>query len=430
MSNALAISAVTATLQYYLTNTYTGATGFASSVVKVTCIAPDQVQNRLTTPDVENQVNLFLHQVTHNAAWRNVDLASLSADGTRRVANPPMALNLHYLLTVYGSEFWQAEALLGYALLMLHENSVITRKAVADALTAIKAGFFPANPLAAFMASTGVADQIEMIKIIPETLGREEMAWLWTALKADYRPTFPFQVSVLLMEPQLPTTTPLPVLRAVFAPQAMKTASISSLIYATNQTAALRGDSVLVVGQNLTGAARVSLTNSRYGKHLSLPVTVQPGGLAFTLPAVGPAYPAGLYDLTVQFLEPGGTFVAQSTNVLPLAVSPEIPTQFAVSAAVPASVNIRVTVTGITPPVSLGQEVTLALSALGAPQVSKTASAQVFPNQATKLDFIFDPGLPVATKLLARLQVDGVTSQVQVDLVPFPPIFKGPWVTL
>ena len=46
------------------------------------------------------------------------------------------------------------------------------------------------NPLWNALASTGLADQIEMIKLTPSTLGREEMAWVWTALKADYRPTY------------------------------------------------------------------------------------------------------------------------------------------------------------------------------------------------------------------------------------------------
>ena len=55
-----------------------------------------------------------------------------------------------------------------------------------------------------------------MIKITPATLGREEMAWLWTALKADYRPTFPFQVSVVLLQPQQNTSLALPVLRRHF----------------------------------------------------------------------------------------------------------------------------------------------------------------------------------------------------------------------
>ncbi|MFZ0745572.1 MAG: DUF4255 domain-containing protein, partial [Terracidiphilus sp.] len=219
MSNALAISGVTAILQYYLNKLYVSESAQFPSQVTVSCLAPDQVQKQLAgSQNVENQVNLFLHQVTHNASWRNVDLASMSADGTQRLKSPPLALNLHYLLTAYGSEFWQSEALLGYALMMLHEAPVLTRNDIANALTMLTNPPFPipvpypSNPLTKFIGFSGLADQIEMIKIVPETLGREEMAWLWTALKADYRTTFPFQVSVVLMQPDLQTSFALPVL--------------------------------------------------------------------------------------------------------------------------------------------------------------------------------------------------------------------------
>jgi hypothetical protein len=156
-----------------------------------------------------------MHQVMHNPAWRNVDLPSLGADGKTRLTSPPLALDLHYLLTVYATDFWQAEALLGYALMMLHENPVLVRSDISNALQALSTPPepYPGNPLTPFLGSSGLADQVEMIKITPETLGREEMAWLWTALKADYRPTYPFQVSVVLMQPQRQTTAALPVLR-------------------------------------------------------------------------------------------------------------------------------------------------------------------------------------------------------------------------
>src|SRR5208337_4788108 len=130
---------------------------------------------------------------------RNADLPSLGPDGKTKLKNPSLALDLHYLLTVYGSDNWQAEALLGCALLALHDNPVLARADIAAAFTAM---FHTPPPntghLAQFLLTSGLADQIEMIKITPSTLGREEMAWLWTALKADYRPTYPFQVTVVL----------------------------------------------------------------------------------------------------------------------------------------------------------------------------------------------------------------------------------------
>jgi hypothetical protein len=437
MSNALAISGVTAVLQYYLNDMYSTAQGF-SSTVNVSCLAPDQVTiGHHGAADVENQVNLFMHQVTHNAAWRNNDLAQMSSDGTRRLSNPPLALNLHYLLTAYGSDAWQAEALLGYAVMMLHEAPTLTRQDIRTAFQTLVGppAIYPLNPLTPLLNDIGLADQIEMIKITPETMGREEMAWLWTALKADYRPTFAFLVSVVLMQPTEPANQALPVLRRVFGAQPMLAAQISQIQLKPNQTAALPGDGVIVIGENLGGAAQVSISNQRYGIQMSPTVTPSPGGaVTFSLPleAVHHYYPAGVYDLAVQFVQasPGGPIVTQTSNVLPLAISPTLPTQTAVTAPVPKTDLTSVTVSGITPWVWPGQTVSLSLSTQASPYVSKSALAQPFPSRTDTLKFQFDPGLPTATPLLARLTVDGVTSQVDVQWTPFPPVFNGPWVTL
>ncbi len=73
---------------------------------------------------------MFLHQVTPNTAWRNVGLASLAPDGSTQLKNPPLALDLHYLLTAYAGADTEAEALLGYAVLMVHENPVLARNEI------------------------------------------------------------------------------------------------------------------------------------------------------------------------------------------------------------------------------------------------------------------------------------------------------------
>ena len=123
MSNALAISGVTAALQYYLGNVYSGLSTLFGGSVTVSSQAPDLVQNSIGDGStLQNQVNIFLHQVTYNSGWRNVGLPSVGADGKSQLRNPPLALDLHYLLTAYGSSDWQAEALLGYAVLMLDHN--------------------------------------------------------------------------------------------------------------------------------------------------------------------------------------------------------------------------------------------------------------------------------------------------------------------
>jgi hypothetical protein len=447
MSNALAISAVSAVLQYYLGVAYNNAIGVAQPV-SVTCVAPDQVD--LGTPgsgQTENQVNLFLHQVTHNAAWRNVNFPSLSANGGTRLGNPPLALNLHYLLTAYGSDDWQAEALLGYALMMLHESPTLTRGDITAVLTALSGTppaippMFPTNPACAFLSGTGIADQIELLKVVPETLNREEMAWLWTALKADYRPTFPFQVSVVLLDPAQPMGQTLPVLVRNFSAQPMATASLGAVQYYTPpnppQMAALPGGTVTLFGENLAGAAQALIANARYEVALTSPISGAMGSSAgVTLPAeAAQPYPAGVYEIALQFMDPTGSFVAQTTNALPFAVAPTIPPQAAGTAAVLHSTQIAVTVNGIAPAVQEGQTVQLSLSYIdpanpAQPYLNRTAQALPFSGSVSTLTFQIEPGLPTGKSLLAQIVVDGVSSQVDANWAATPPSFSGPWVTL
>ena len=443
MSNALGIAGVTAVLQYYLTNLYASPSvspNFPSGVT-VSCLAPDQVQSDIVTAgktDTEHQVNLFLHQVTYNAAWRNQDFASMSSDGTQRLSNPPLALNLHYLLTAYGSNYWQSEALLGYALMMLHESPMLTRQDIATAIQNLQ---HPHNALNDPIAFCGLADQVEMLKITPENLSKEEMAWLWTALKADYRVTFPFQVSVVLLQPTFGTSLALPVLQRVFGPAPtdgpvpMQTPLIASITTPSLQPGAQAGDTVIVAGVNLAGATHVVIGNARFG--VQPPIAIPSGNAvaesaSFTVPAAsGENYPAGAYELEVQFRDSTGNVALQVTNSLPFGIAPTLPSgppQHLPSTSTATATTVTLAI--FSPAVLEGQTVQLALSNLGTPLVSGLADAQPYTAPATSLDFLFEPPLPTGVNLLARLQVDGISSIIQANLTSFPPVFTGPLVTL
>jgi hypothetical protein len=445
MSNALAIAGVSAVLQHYLYNLYHQPSVSASfpSPVHVTCLAPDQVQQQLTTggATAENQVNLFLHLVTPNAAWRNVGYASLSSDGTTAIGNPPLALDLHYLLTAYGSEPWQAEALLGFALMMLHQAPVITRADIDAALVVRSGSSYPYSgyPLNSTLPLCGLGSQMEMIKITPESMSREEMAWLWTALKADYRPTFPFQVSVALLQPDISASYALPVLQVAFSAAPQPQAQILSIQTASGQPAAQPGDQVTLTGEFLTDANLVVLTHQKLGKQVQLtPLSTPPASatsLTFALPDHTTAnFPAGLYNLEVQWYDSVKKVATQSTNTIPFALAAWLPnTQTA--ATTPVGSQIQLKLSSFAPPIFPGQTVNLSLSNIPTPSqtlVCLSSDAQPLPddNPATTLTFLFDPGLPTATDLLARLVVDGVCSIVQIPAPPAPPAFTGPWVTL
>jgi hypothetical protein len=420
MSSALAIAGVSAVLQFYLSNLYTPVSSLFGGTVTVSAKAPDIVQEAFTAGSPENQVNLFLHQVTHNVGWRNQDLPSVDADGRRRLTNPPLALDLHYLLTAYGSEDWQAEALLGFALLMLHENPVLTRNDISTAIAKLPTND-PSNPLSTPLGAVGLADQIEMLKITPATLGREEMAWLWTALKADYRPTFPFQVSVVLIESQNPAVTALPVLVRDLVVQASMTSplpAISAILPAASQPAATLNTMVTVQGNHLTGATGVVLNNSLRAINQKLsPTVLSDVALTFAPPDLGAPteLAAGIYDLSVQV---PWTATTVTTNSLPFAIAPEI---LPGAPAALASGNTTVTVP-CRPFLRPGQQAFLIIG-------DQQAAADPFTVATNSPSFTYPNLQPTNGAVPLRLRVDGIDSPI-VNMTSTPPTFSGPTVTV
>jgi hypothetical protein len=127
-------------------------------------------------------------------------------------------MDLHYLLMAYGREEYQAEILMGYAMHVLHETPCLTRQAIRTSLSAIPAQQVSGAILpSAFqaLAAADLANQIEVIKITPETLSVEELSKLWSAFQANhFRLTAGYQASVVLIESRKSTRATLPVLKS------------------------------------------------------------------------------------------------------------------------------------------------------------------------------------------------------------------------
>ena len=415
MSNALAIAGTSAVLYQMLNNVFTG-TGFGA--VTVTALAPDIVQS-LQESAPALQVNLFLHQVTLNTAWRNMDLPSVSADGRSRLRNQSLALDLHYLLTAYGRENFEAEALLGYAVQVLHQTPVLARSDIQAALTSLpSAGNTNLNGI---LDLAGLANQVEALKVTPATLGREEMAWLWTALKADYRPTYTFQVTVVLIQAEGTTNAPLPVATRGIAVQAGLLSSIVSVTPAGGRSAASPGDTVVVSGTGLANAVAVVLSSPylgiRYGP--IVPSSMTNASLQFVVPNVPAALnlsppptplPPGVYSLFVQ-VQPPGLSAPVSSNSLPLAIAPRI------TSALPASVSgASFTLNPTCSPALLPrQQVSLILG-------SQEVSAVPFQSPTTTPTFKFTNIAPGT--YLVRLRVDGIDSPVTYTPAPGSPFIR------
>ena len=199
MSTALAIASVTYVLRDLLNNEIIGEEipNKTGAEVTVTTLSPDRAEIQYPT---SSYLNLYMYRVTFNQGWRNSAYPSFDSDGNR-VSNPPLGLDLHYLLTANGIKELHSEILLGHGMKLFHEMPVINRDKIRESLTdasAEKAASLPEELKT--LSTSGLADQIGQIKIVPETLNTEEISKLWAAFGSKYRPSAAYQVSVVLIE--------------------------------------------------------------------------------------------------------------------------------------------------------------------------------------------------------------------------------------
>ncbi|MGH8581314.1 MAG: DUF4255 domain-containing protein [Gammaproteobacteria bacterium] len=433
MSNALAIAGVTAVLRDLLNDGLINhnVSGVLGSTVTVSTLPPDRVVP--TNGTESSQLNLFLHQVTPNTGWRNEGLPSRDGSGRHRLSNPPLALNLHYLLSAYSGGDLHAEILLGYAMQLLHEMPVLTRQAIQTALNPSPVVGTALPPALRALADSGLADQVEQIKITPEFLNTEEISKLWTATQSHFRPTAAYMASVVLIEATEPVSSPLPVLsRGPVDPVSHRDRGVvvepslvpplpmlEAIVPPGRQPVARLGVTIDLTGHHLDGAGRtVLLTNDRFEIEESI-AAMGTGGVALMqfsiLIAQAAAFPAGVYQVGARVLRPG-EIEPRETNRLAMTLAPEItglPMSVARDAAGTASFTIN-----FHPALRAGQRVVLVLG-------QQEFLPQAFAPLATSLSFVIE-NAPVAPApgLLARLRIDGIDSPI-IDRSVDPPVFRN-----
>lgn len=253
MSNALAIASVTAVLKDLLDNALidSAASGSVGDRIKVTASTPD----RIATGETESaQLNLFLYNITPNLGWRNVGLPSRNDRG-ERLTNPPLGLDLHYLLTAYEKDDLEAEVLLGYAMQVLHETPILTRRAIRQALgsgSVVDGDILP--PALRALNASDLADQVELIKITPQALSTEEMSKLWTAFQSKFRPSVAYHVSVVLIESRGEIRPTLPVRERNIYVEPFRQPFIEQVISQAGAYAPIDAESTIrILGRQLRG---------------------------------------------------------------------------------------------------------------------------------------------------------------------------------
>lgn len=424
MSSHYAIAAVSAVLRRLLSTAPDGLAAFGN--VTVTALPPDRVQ---LTPNEPSQLNLFMYQVTPNQGWRNVGMPSHSTSG-ERLTNPPLALDLHYLLTAYGAEEFFAEALLGYGMQVLHDVPILTRPFIRNT--------WPADELTLpeeAMAASELADQIEQIKISPQYLTNEELSKLWTAFQAKYRPSMGYQISVVLLESARPTRSPLPVLRQgkddrgpfVVAPPFPSLTRVYPA-HAEQLPAARLGDDLAIIGDQMSDNLKLRFTNARLSTVFELDPAPEhtPTRLTLHIPTAAEdvaaltTWASGFYTLALVVSRPDLPAV-WTTNEVPFALAPTIAIDRPPGVPAPLAVAAgdEVTLT-CAPRIRPEQERRVALFLGMHPVAAPVITTPADVTAPTTVNFIVPDIAP--GEYIVRLRVDGVDS-LPVLIADTPPRF-------
>src|SRR5262245_9751178 len=429
MSNHLAIAAVTATLRQLL---IAGVPDLPGN--NVTTRPPDRAR---TANDSSDQLNLFLYQTTLNPAWRNGDLPRQSGYGD--VGQPPLALNLHYLITAFGQgdDDTLSHRWLGAAMRALHDHPLLG-----------------ANEIRAVVAGNDLHSQVERVRITPQPLSLEEMSKLWTTFQTQYRISAAYQVDVVLIESRRPARTALPVLRRGESDQGVDAVAgvslpiIDDIQLPHRQSSALLGDEIVISGRNLGDLVGVRFTavNGRLGVNdQPLTFTLQfpaaqgdDARVRVTLPndaAAHAAHPAGFYSVAVVVKRGPKDW---SSNELPLAIAPRIeaiapPNPVARNAAgevtltITCSPRIRLA-EGDATNMRFAQQVSLLLGT--ARQLSPTLPPPApgpptpAPTSTNTVAFTFKVENNEVGDYFVRLRVDGVDLPI-VNRSVTPPVFAA-----
>ena len=419
MSSPLAIATVTAVLKDLLNDGLVNSDLSASvGTVTVSALPPDRIGTGAEEP---SRLNLFLYQMTANQGWRNEEFPSRNGNGDR-VATPPLALDLHYLLTAYGAADLDAEILLGYAMQLLHEMPVLTR-------TIVRKTFSVTSPVTDKLVPASVpdrnaadlADQVELCKIAPRYLTTEELSRLWSAMQARYRTSMAYDVSVVLIESTAPVRAALPVRMPLLRVESLTRPVIDRI----EPTVAHDGDGIAIKGRSLNGAT----TNVRIGGTLVTPPpadvsddevrVVLPGGLRAGVNPVQVIHEIALGQPPIAHA--GAGF---ESNVAALVLAPRITTAAPITVAAGATLTLDVA-----PAVGRDQRVAVLI---GDRAVAVPPRPPTDPPSAISFDVDIPADFGGGTFLL-RVQVDGAISPLEVDQDPNSPTFEryvGPLIVV
>lgn len=393
MSNFLTIATVSEALKIFV----------AKAAADVGIGASVDTRKPPADPVSDPLVTLFLYQVTPNAALRNRDAVTRSADGTL-LKRPQLALDLHYLISFYGNEAELVpQRLLGAVARSLHEQPTLTRRDIEEA--AIKQ----------YLLGSDLAASPQLVRFTPTQLDLDDLSKLWsTMIQTPYALSIVYQATAVLLDGEATPGAGKPVLRRRIAVEAFTRPVIDKVLsLPAGATPGTQPDDDPVTKERALALLGTGLTRpgmSALVGGMEAPVL----RAADDVVVLGqPALPPGIHPVQlrydVRFGEPSQARPWLESNVLPYVRRPKV-----LSAAIEAGkAKIELDI-----PAGPEQRVTLLLderSPAGKPRGYQFAAP--FPlreGEGPVEEFLVPIDGAAPGRYLVRVQVDGAESPLEI----------------
>jgi len=204
MSSFQAIGGVDATLRTLLRDRMELPADVPLNDLEVT-IGPPRTDKPDGSPGEKARINLFLYRVTENGALKNQEPPGRGHPGA--YGHPPLSLELHYLMTAYGTTDGggfaneiRAHYLLGSAMRVFHDFAIVTEQ-----LRTVR------PPVEAAVLDQSLRGEFENIKLCLEPISLEDLSKVWTATTLPMRTSAAYVVSVVQIESRRARSYPQPV---------------------------------------------------------------------------------------------------------------------------------------------------------------------------------------------------------------------------
>jgi hypothetical protein len=395
MSNSLAIAAVTTTLRNLISQGVAQELGDGI----VTTQPPDKARYHHD----KNQINLFLYHILPNASWRTMDLPNRVKPG--EIGQPPLALNLYYIITFYGKDNDDilAHRLLGQAMHILNDYAVLN----------------PAD-IKISLGESDLHNQVERVRITLQPMSLEDISKLWRTFQTQYRISAVYEVSVVIIESSRIVKTQKPVLTrdedSLFAEASLTLPfpTLEAVQLPNLQNGIHLGEVFTLIGHHLDSdddTVFVRLMHPCFSKPMQLKLQQQSSTeIVVSLPNEPSNLPAGFYTVAVRLCKDGKEL---STNALSFSLAPKIQQITQSESILTLKIN---------PQVWQQQEVALLLGDRYILLLTNLSSTDLATAKTDTIRFNIEKIHP--DEYFVKLRVDQVDSLL-VDRFVTPPIFDA-----